>query len=280
MEGLEIFLSINNNGDGGGNGYGDGYGKGYGDGYGSGDGSGYGSGKGSGYGYGYGDGDGYGYGSGDGNGYGDGYGDGYGSGKGSGYGNGYGYGSGDGNGYGDGYGNGDGNGDGDGNGSGSGSGILTINEGKVYKIDGVNTIIDKLIRNNLVKGRILNSDLTTTPCFVAKVGNYFAHADTVEEAFKEANEKFEDNLPIEDRIKMFVDQFKKDELYSIEEFSKAHNKLTGSCQMGRDSFIKGIESKKYTPQEFIEKTQNSYGGETIKLLIPYYEPPRTQPHMV
>ena len=170
---------------------------------------------------------------------------------------------------------GDGNGYGNGNGDGDGDGLLTINESKVYKIDGVNTIIDKLIRNNLAKGRILNSDLTTNPCFIAKVGNYFAHSDTVEEAFKEATEKFEDNLPIEDRIKLFVNQFKPGELYSIEEFSKAHNKMTGSCQMGRDSFIKGIESKKYTPKEFIEKTKNSYGGETIKLLMPYYDPSRT-----
>jgi len=41
--------------------------------------------------------------------------------------------------------------------------------------------------------------------------------------------------------------------------------------MGRDSFIKGVESKKYTPEEFIEKTQGSFGGETIKLLKPHYK---------
>ena len=194
-----------------------------------------------------------------------------GDGNGDGYGYGYGYGNGDGNG--DGYGYGNGNGDGNGDGNGNGNGILFINNKKTYKIDGVNTIVDKVLKNNLIKAIIVNKDLSFTTCFVAKVGNYFAHADTVEQAFKEANDKFESNLPIEERIKKFVEYFKKGQLYTIEEFSIAHNKLTGSCQMGRESFIKGLEDRIYTPLEFIDKTQNAYGGEKIKLLIPYYSTP-------
>lgn len=128
------------------------------------DGSGDGSGNGSGYGYGSGYGDGYGYDSGNGDGDGDGYGSGYGSG--SGYGDGSGYGSGNGSGYGDGYGNGDGSG------NGSGYGIKSFNGEKVYRIDGVNTIIHS-VRGNTAHGEIVNDDLTLTQCYIVKQDGFF-----------------------------------------------------------------------------------------------------------
>ena len=72
-----------------------------------------------------------------------------------------------GSGYGDGSGSGSGYGSGSGSGSGdgSGSGIAEYNGVAVYRIDGVPTLIAS-VRGNIARGQILNSDLTTTPCYV------------------------------------------------------------------------------------------------------------------
>ena len=185
--------------------------------------------------------------SGDGNGYGDGYGNGYGYG----YGNGYGYG----------YGNGNGDGDG---------GIKSINGDKVYNIDGINTII-KSIKRNKAKGFILRNDLTLVPCYVVKNDYFFAHGDTIETALKSLQEKTDLNLPIPQRIINFKNQFhdfnvkiKAQVLYDW------HFKLTGSCKTGRDTFCINnninIEKDKFTVNEFIALTKDSYKGEIIELL--------------
>ena len=142
--------------------------------------------RGYGYGYGYGSGSGYGYGDGHGSGSGYGHGNGDGDGDGYGYGSGYGDGSGYGSGYG--YGDGHGNGDGSGYGYGYGYGILNYNGHKVYMIDSVPTLIYS-VHSNYAKGAILKDDLTLQPCFIAKVGNSFAHAETLKKAFADATGK-------------------------------------------------------------------------------------------
>jgi len=203
-------------------------------------------------------------GDGDGSGYGDGDGSGYG------YGDGSGYGDGDGSGYGDGDGNGNGNGDGSGNGNGSGYGsgygILVINKQKIYDIDSTKTIITS-IKGNIAKGFILNNDLSLTKCFIVKIGNYFAHGETLKQALSDANDKYTENEPIENRITLFNNEFNRVDTYPVSLFSKWHKILTGSCEIGRNSFIKNINiNRKYTVDEFIEITENHYGGENIKLL--------------
>ena len=200
--------------------------------------SGYGSGDGSGYGSG--DGSGYGYGSGDGSGYGSGDGSGYGSGDGSGYG--YGYGSGD--------------------------GLLSFNNTKIYTIDSVATIITH-VKNNIAKGFILNKDFTKDECYIAKGHNYFAHGKTIEEAIKNLQDKIFDDLEPEEKIEEFKKEFKKDKKYKGTEFYKWHNRLTGSCEMGRNSFVKNHNinlNEEFTVKEFIEITENDYGGDIIKML--------------
>ena len=221
----------------------------------------------NGYGYGngsgYGDGDGYGYG--DGSGYGDGDGDGSGDGDGNGSGYGYGNGSGDGSGYGD----GDGDGDGDGSGDGDGDGIEELDHQKVYKIDGVQTIIDS-VHSNYAKGKILNGDLTTKDCFIAKCGNYFAHGETLKNALEDASEKYNENKPLEERIKEFNEKFPGDNVfYSGSELFSWHHILTGSCLFGRQQFCesKGLDiNAKYTVREFISLTENAFGSDAIKKL--------------
>ena len=239
---IEQFLSVPSNGYGygDGNGYGDSHGYGYGDGCGGeyGDGFGYGGGEGSGNGYGAGYGSGYGYGYGDGNG----------------YDFGAGYGSGDGNGYGFDY----------------GTDINMLNGERIYQIDDVPTLIDS-VSGNFAKGRILQSDLTTRPCYIANVGKYFAHGDTLREAISDAQAKYNENRPLTERIAEFNREFPdRDVKVDAARLFDWHHILTGSCLAGRKAFCedRGLdyEHGHYTVNEFIRLTREAYGGEVIKEL--------------
>lgn len=206
---------------------------------------------------------------------GDGYGYGSGSGSGSSYGNGYGYGdrSVDGSGTRSGTGTGSGTGYGDGSGFGYSDGsvndIKSINGNPVYMIDNIPTIIDS-IKANYAKGFILQSDLTLKPCFIAKVGRYFAHGETLKQALSDATEKYSQNMPIEERINLFKETFDYSKVYPVKDFFKWHNTLTGSCEYGRKSFCqeRGIDIEKdiLSVPEFIELTINSYGSDIIRQL--------------
>ena len=213
-----------------GDGSGYGYGSGSGYGYGSGDGYSYGSG--SGYGYGYGDG------SGDGSGYGYDSGDGYSYGSGSGYGYGDENGSGDGSGYGGGYdgGGGDGNGDGSGYGYGYGYMIKKAKKHNIYNVDGINTIFYS-IHKNVAKCAIFNEDFTFTPCYVVKGSGHFAHGETIKKAMKDLEKKIFNDMGIEEKIDAFLREFELDKKYPAHKFYEWHHKLTGSCEMGRKTFV-------------------------------------------
>jgi len=230
------------------------------------------SGFGSGSGSGYGDGSGFGFGSGFGSGYGDGsgFGSGFGSGYGDGYGDGDGDGYGDGSGFGSGFGSGSGSGSGYGDGSGSGYGIKTFNGDKVYIIDDIPTII-KHVHDNVAKGYILNDDFTLTETFVVKENGKFAHGETLHEAFASLQEKLYDDSTEEERLEAFKKHFPDfTKKVSAKELFHWHHVLTGSCKQGRLAFCinKGIDIDKdaYTVHEFIELTQDSYGGDIIRKL--------------
>ena len=166
-------------------------------------------------------------------------------------------------GYGSGYGSGYGYGDG------YGYGIKSFNGKKVYRIDEVNTIIER-VRNNVAKGFILNSDLTLTACFVVKAQNCFAHGETLKEAQVALEEKLFEDMDTDEKIKIFIDNFSLDKAYPAKDFYSWHNKLTGSCEMGRKAFARDhdidIENDKMTVAEFINLTKNSFGGSVIKQL--------------
>jgi len=231
------------------------------------DSSNYGNGSGDGRGYGSGNGSNSGFGSG--NGSNSGSGNGCGSNSGSGYGCGFGYGfgdgdvnsSGDGNGYD--YGNGDGSGD--------GSNLKSYNNNKVYYIDDIPTVI-KSIKGNIAKGYIVNKDLTTKDCYIAKVDNYFAHGETIKKALEDAQNKYYANFDVESKIKLFKEKFKdySEKVKAIDLFNW-HYILTGSCELGRENFCKSheinIETDMFTINEFIELTKDNYGGNVIKQLI-------------
>ena len=207
-----------------------------------------------------GSGDGSGYGDGCGSGCGSGCGDGCGSGSGDGYGYGYGYG----------YGSGCGSGCGDGYGSGSGSGIKSINGNSIYVVDSIPTIITN-VKGNIAKGFILQSDLSLTPCFIAKENNQFSHGNTLHEAFESLREKLYDDSTEEERILKFKEHFSDfSKKYSAKDLFIWHHVLTGSCKAGREAFCKDkgidVDNDRFTVYEFIELTKNSYGGEIIRKL--------------
>ena len=178
----------------------------------------------------------------------------------------YGYGDGNGNGYGYGY--------GDGNGNGNLLSITKVGEDKIYNIDHVPTAIDS-IKGNIAKGRILNADMTFTPCWVVRIGNSFAHGETLHDAQRDAQQKHMRTASEEDRLKMFVEQFPDaDVKIPAKQLFDWHNILTGSCLMGRKHWCEqtgiDIEKDTFTVKEFIKLTKDAYGGEIIKKLTGYY----------
>ena len=229
-----------------------------------------GSGDGSGYGDDYGSGDG----SGDGSGFGNDSGHGYGGG--SGFGNDSGYGSGDGSGYGDVYGHGYGCGDGgdDGNGYGFSCGLKSYCGEPVYMIDGVQTIV-YAVRGNIAKGEVVNSDLTTTPCFIVKQDRYFAHGATLAEAMSALRDKLFEDMSEGERIAAFVDEHQLGVPYPCRDLYDWHQRLTGSCDMGRAQFVQyhgiDIDTETRTVEEFIELTRDAYGGKVIRHLEAVYK---------
>jgi hypothetical protein len=137
-------------------------------------------------------------------------------------------------------------------------------------IDKVQTII-KSIHDNYAKGLILNSDLTLTPCFIAKEGNFFAHGKTLKEAVQDAHGKYMEAVPVEERIAEFNRQYPdRKKKVDASELFQWHNTLTGSCLMGREQFCRehnlDYKNGKYTVNEFIELTKDAYGSEIIKQL--------------
>lgn len=160
-------------------------------------------------------------------------------------------------------------GSGSGDGSGSGSGIKNISGDTVYQIDNIATII-KMVRNNIAKGFILNSDLTLKPCYVVKGHNLFAHGETLEKATQALQEKIFANMESDEAIAMFLQEFELDKKYPAKDFYIWHNRLTGSCEMGRNQFVKehgfDLDNDTFTVQEFIKITKNAFGGNIIKQL--------------
>ena len=192
------------------------------------------------------------------------YGPGYGCGTGSGYGNGSGSSLSDGSGYGDcsGYGCGD------------GSGIRSFCGKDVYMIDGIPTMLG-IVHGNIARGRVLLEDLTTKPCYVVKQGGVYAHGETLRAAMEALRDKLFEDMPEEERIAEFVKAHKWGKQYPSADYYDWHNRLTGSCDMGRSEFAKShgyrlTDDELLTVEEFIDLTEGSYGGDIIRRLREAY----------
>lgn len=229
--------------------------NGLGGGSGSGYGAGVGAGDGSGAGYGSGAGDGSGFGGGGGSGGGSGFGAGGGSGGGSGYGLGGGYGS--------------GGGSGNDSGCGLGADIKFFCGSPVFIIDRIPTIITAVF-GSYAKGYIIEPYLTLTPCYIAKQESHFAHGKTLSEAVSTVAEKAFEDMPEEERIAEFWKCHENGVKYPARDLYDWHHRLTGSCEMGRNTFAAehGIDlnSDMFTVAEFVELCGKSYGGEIIRKL--------------
>lgn len=191
----------------------------------------------------------------------------------SGNGNGNGYGSGNGNGYGNGSGSGNGNGNGNGSGSGYGEGIKSYNGQEVHMVDDVQTIINH-VSGALAKGFILENDFTLQPCYIAKGNGYFAHGRTAKEAVESLQAKIFEDMDTDEAIEKFMETFEKGKSYKGTDFFEWHHYLTGSCLMGRESFVRnhGINLEdEMTVEEFIAYCEDDYGGEIIKELKERWE---------
>ena len=161
-----------------------------------------------------------------------------------------------------------GSGEGSGDGVGYGSGIKSFNGKEGYLIDYSPTIVTR-IKGNLAKGFILNDDLSLSPCYIVKGNGYFAHGKTLEEARAALQDKIFSNMDTDEAIDMFLDTFEKGKAYKGTQFFEWHHYLTGSCLMGRESFVRNKNldlDELYTVEDFIEICENAYGGEIIKEL--------------
>ena len=180
-----------------------------------------------------------------------------------------GYGDGSGSGSGSGYGDGSGSGSGYGDGSGENFGVAAFCGDPVQRIDGIATIL-RSIHGNAAMGDILRGDLTLKKCYVVKGAGFFAHGETLSEAQEALEQKIMENMPIEQKISKFMENFKPGMKYPAKEFYAWHNTLTGSCEMGRKEFARehgiDIENDAMTPEEFIKLTENAYGGAIIRQL--------------
>ena len=154
-------------------------------------------------------------------------------------------------------------------GYGDGDGIKSFCGDTVYMIDTIPTILKRVV-GNLAKGFILKTDLTLEACYVAKSGSLFAHGKTSAEAGQALREKIFANMDTDETIDMFLEEFKPGIKYPAKDFYVWHNRLTGSCEMGRNHFVSthniDLENGLYTVEEFITITENDFGGNIIKKL--------------
>jgi hypothetical protein len=140
-------------------------------------------------------------------------------------------------------------------------------------IDCTPTIISN-VHGNIAAGFILNNDLTLQKCYVVKQNDLFAHGETVRSAMEALRDKLFDDMPEDERIASFVSEHAKNKKYPTDDYYSWHHRLTGSCEIGRDAWIKNNNidmDKPLTPLEFCNLCKNAYGGDVIKKVIKAYE---------
>ncbi len=142
-------------------------------------------------------------------------------------------------------------------------------------VDDTATLFDS-VHGQYARGSIVKSDLTLTPCYIARSGDYFAHGETLEEARRDAEAKALQNEPIEQRIERFKTNYPDvDASVRNAELYKWHNVLTGSCEFGRKEFARqhgiDIENGSMTVRDFVELTKDAFGGQVIKQLKEAYK---------
>lgn len=148
---------------------------------------------------------------------------------------------------------------------------------KVYMVDHIPTCIESVhisMSLSYAIGFTIEDFWRRCPTVVAKVAGYFAHGDSLRQAIQDAQKKMLHNIPIEDRIKQFVELYPNiHQLVPNKKLFDAHHYLTGSCYFGRQQFCKGnginLENS-MSVADFIRWTCQEYGDDVIrKLAIAY-----------
>ena len=86
-------------------------------------------------------------------------------------------------------------------------------------------------------------------------------------------DKIFEDMPEEERIAAFAAEHEWHQSYPAQDFFEWHHRLTGSCLMGREAFVRdeGLDmNAEYTTREFVELTWNAYGGDVIKKIPAAY----------
>jgi hypothetical protein len=171
-------------------------------------------------------------------------------------------------------GSGSGYGDGSGDGSGYGERLVQFSGKPVFYVDSIPCVFVS-VHDAWAAVLIINrNDFTSKPAFIARQDGFFAHGETIREAFAAVTEKVMDNMDFDEKKKSFVEKFPSlTDDYPTMDFFSWHHVVTGSCDLGRKSFAneKGIDlSGMMTVSRFFELTRNAYGGERIKELEEAY----------
>ena len=152
--------------------------------------------------------------------------------------------------------------------------MIEFNGEKLYDIDGIPTAITALF-GNYAQGFTIEKNSIAVPCFVARVGNSFAHGETVREALADAISKDLQSKPLEARIADIIKEYPDINCpIPNEVLFNLHNVLTGSCKFGRKQFVTNHAislSDRMTMADFIELTKNEFGGYAIKMLSEAYK---------
>lgn len=100
--------------------------------------------------------------------------------------------------------------------------------------------------------------------------NYCGKEQEIEDIFQFLSQTGkEENMDEDEVFEKFMSEFKPDKKYKGTIFFDWHHYITGSCLMGRESFVKnhGLDlEKEYTVEEFFGLCRNDYGGEVIRRL--------------
>ena len=141
-------------------------------------------------------------------------------------------------------------------------------------MDDVETLIYNVCRD-VAHGAILNGDFTLSDCVIVRDDRHFAHGKTLLEAMVALREKAFDDMDEEERISAFLDAFPDpDKPIPNKDLYEWHHRLTGSCKMGRDLFVKsrGIDLNGETSvRVFCELVKDSYEGDVIHKVMEGYD---------
>jgi len=126
------------------------------------------------------------------------------------------------------------------------------------------------VRGNIAQGHIISeNDYTLQPCHIAKGQGHFAHGETAHKAQEALVKKIVASMDVDARLAEFRKTFRPGERYGGAELYKWHGYLTGSCEQGREQFVRDRKinlDDKFTVEEFVGICRCAYGGGVIAQL--------------